>query len=144
MHDVRSLEAIGQAECLRLLSGAVVGRMVFTDGALPAVVPVTFAVDGDSVVCRTAGGSRLAQAADGGVLALEADELDVPRRSGWSVVATGIAEVVTDDDEARRLAGLVQPWAPGTHDVTIRLRATVLTGRRVGDVPRPGLADGVA
>jgi nitroimidazol reductase NimA-like FMN-containing flavoprotein (pyridoxamine 5'-phosphate oxidase superfamily) len=117
---------------VRLLSGAVIGRMVFTDGALPAVVPVTFAVDGDAVVCRTTAESRLARAADGAVLALEADELDVARRSGWSVVVTGVAELVTAAEEVRRVGELVQPWAPGDHEVAIRLQTTVLTGRRVG------------
>jgi nitroimidazol reductase NimA-like FMN-containing flavoprotein (pyridoxamine 5'-phosphate oxidase superfamily) len=132
MRDSRSLEVIDRDECVRLLSTAVVGRMVFTDGALPAVVPVTFAVDGDAVVCRTNARSRLARAADGAVLALEADELDVTHRSGWSVVATGKAELVTAEEEVRRVGQLVRPWAPGVHDVAIRVRTTVLTGRRVG------------
>jgi len=143
MRDGRSFEVIDREECVRLLSGAVVGRMVFTDGALPAVVPVTFAVDGDAVVCRTTAGSRLARAADGAVLALEADHLDVARRAGWSVVVTGLAEVVTAEDEVRRVGELVQPWAPGDHDVVIRLRTTVLTGRRVERFELPG-TDSVA
>jgi nitroimidazol reductase NimA-like FMN-containing flavoprotein (pyridoxamine 5'-phosphate oxidase superfamily) len=134
MRDGRSLEVIDRDECVRLLAGAVIGRMVFTDGALPAVVPVTFAVDGDAVVCRTTAESRLARAADGAVLALEADELDVAGRSGWSVVATGVAELVTAEEEVRRVRELVQPWAPGDHEVAIRLRTTVLSGRRVGPV----------
>jgi uncharacterized protein len=142
MRDVRTLEAIGRADCLRLLAGAIVGRMVFTEGALPAVVPVTFAVDGDSLVCRTTPDSRLARAADGGVLALEADELDVASRSGWSVVATGLAEVVTAENEVSRVAALVQPWAPGDHQVAIRLRMTVLSGRRVGNLGWPAHGTG--
>lgn len=142
MHDGSSLEVIDRDECVRLLSGAVIGRMVFTDGALPAVVPVTFAVDGDDLVCRTSAGSRLARAADGAVLALEADQLDVVHRAGWSVLATGVAELVTDEDQVRRVADLVEPWAPGDHDVAIRLRTTVLTGRRVG--PRVNPEDDLA
>ena len=42
-----------QDECLRLLATAPVGRFVFTVGALPAVVPVAFAVDADAVIART-------------------------------------------------------------------------------------------
>ena len=110
---------------------AAVGRFVFTVGALPAVVPVTFALDGEVAVCCTSAGSRLARAAAGGVLALQADDIDVASRSGWSVVATGVAEVVRDPAEVSRITGLVRPWVPGTLDVAIRLPLTVLTGRRV-------------
>ena len=118
-------------ECLRGLSSTAVGRFVFTVGALPAVVPVTFALDGEVAVCCTSAGSRLARAAAGGVLALQADDIDVASRSGWSVVATGVAEVVRDPAEVSRITGLVRPWVPGTLDVAIRLPLTVLTGRRV-------------
>lgn len=118
-------------ECVELLAGCQVGRMVFTVGALPAVVPVAIALDGDAVVCRTASGSRLAHAADGQVLALQVDEVDVRTRSGWSVVATGVAGVVRDGPEARRIADLVQPWVPGHDDVGIRLPMTVVSGRRL-------------
>jgi nitroimidazol reductase NimA-like FMN-containing flavoprotein (pyridoxamine 5'-phosphate oxidase superfamily) len=105
--------------------------MVFTVSALPAVVPVTFALDGDAVVCRTSSSSRLAQAADGGVLALQADDVDVATRSGWSVVATGQAEVLHDPVEINRIAELVHPWVLGPTDTTIRLPLTVLRGRRI-------------
>ena len=40
------------------LTRAAVGRVVFTDRALPAVLPVTYIVDGDTIVIRTARGSR--------------------------------------------------------------------------------------
>ena len=126
--DVLELD---RAECLRLLSRAVVGRMVFTDGALPAVVPVTFAVDGEHIVCRTSRSSRLARAADGGVLALQADQIEVPTRSGWSVVGTGVARVLYGTAELRRIAAMVDPWVPGPFDAAIRMPLTVLTGRRI-------------
>ena len=118
-------------ECLDLLAGCQVGRMVFTVDALPAVVPVAIAVDEGSVVCRTSSGSRLARAADGQVLALQVDDIDVHTRSGWSVVATGVAAVVRDGPVARRIAELVQPWVPGHVDVAVRLPLTVVTGRRL-------------
>src|SRR5215212_2031773 len=69
--EERSLEALSPQEARTLLASATVGRVVFTLAALPAVVPVTFAVYGDAVVMRTADDTRLAAAADGGVLAFE-------------------------------------------------------------------------
>jgi uncharacterized protein len=95
------------------------------------VVPVAIAVDEGTVVCRTSSGSRLARAADGQVLALQVDDIDVRTRSGWSVVATGVAAVVRDGPVARRIAELVRPWVPSHDDVAVRLPLTVVTGRRL-------------
>lgn len=130
-HDVRSLELLSHHECVQLLTGAQVGRVVFTMAALPAVVPVTFAVHEDAVVMCTAAETRLAAAADGGVLAFEIDELDPRTRTGWSVVVTGVAKLVADPLMSSRLHGIVAPWAPGHHDVFIRLPLTVVSGRRI-------------
>ena len=126
-----TVRELSREECLVLLAGAPVGRMVFTVSALPAVVPVTFALDGDAVVCQTSSSSRLAKAADGGVLALQADDVDAVSRSGWSVIATGKAEVLHDPVEIGRISELVHPWVPGPSETTIRLPLTVLTGRRI-------------
>ena len=130
-HEQRSLRALSPSESVDLLSRAQVGRVVFTERALPAVVPATFAVHGESVVLRTAADTRLATAADGGVLAFEADDLDPVTRTGWSVLVTGVAELVTDPAERDRIHRAVTPWAPGDQDVCIRLPLTVVTGRRI-------------
>jgi nitroimidazol reductase NimA-like FMN-containing flavoprotein (pyridoxamine 5'-phosphate oxidase superfamily) len=141
-HDVLSLELLSHSECVRLLRRAQVGRVVFTVAAMPAVVPVTFAVLDDAVVLCTAPDTRLAAAADGGVLAFEIDEIDLTSRTGWSVVVTGVAEWVTDSMTRSRIHGRVAPWPPGHLDVFVRLPLTVITGRRIVaaapvPVPRP-------
>jgi nitroimidazol reductase NimA-like FMN-containing flavoprotein (pyridoxamine 5'-phosphate oxidase superfamily) len=115
-----------------LLDTTPVGRVVFTDRALPAVLPVAFVLDADSVVIRTARGSRLARAARDAVLAFEADHISPRTQSGWSVVVTGQAEVETDPGEIQRLGALLRAWVPGLKDVFIRIPLTVVTGRRVG------------
>ena len=56
------------------LDTASIGRVVFTDGGLPVVLPVTFVLDGDAVVFRTRAGSRLAGITSGSVLAFEVDD----------------------------------------------------------------------
>ncbi|MGZ4435308.1 MAG: pyridoxamine 5'-phosphate oxidase family protein [Trebonia sp.] len=130
VNEERSLIALPQRDCVELLAGAQVGRVVFTERALPAVLPITFAIYDDALVFCT-GDTRLAAAAGRGVLAFEADEIDPASRTGWSVVVTGIAEVVTDPLERARIHTIVQPWAPGHRDVFIRLPLTVVTGRRI-------------
>jgi nitroimidazol reductase NimA-like FMN-containing flavoprotein (pyridoxamine 5'-phosphate oxidase superfamily) len=134
--DSRSLESLTREESLALLSSAVVGRVVFTLSALPAVVPVTFGVLGDALVLRTSEGTRLAAAADGGVVALEADEIDPMARKGWSVVVTGIAELVTDPIRRTRIQSIVEPFVSGDNDVYVSLPLTVVTGRRLVSIAR--------
>jgi len=129
--ESRSLESLTREESIELLSSAVVGRVVFTLSALPAVVPVTFGVLDDALVLRTSEGTRLAAAADGGVLAFEADEIDPVARTGWSVVVTGIAELVTDPMRRARIHAIVEPFVSGENDVDVSLPLTVVTGRRL-------------
>jgi nitroimidazol reductase NimA-like FMN-containing flavoprotein (pyridoxamine 5'-phosphate oxidase superfamily) len=126
-----SLEPLTRRESIELLSSAVVGRVVFTISALPAVVPVTFGVLDDTLVLRTFEGTRLAAAADGGVLAFETDEIDPVARTGWSVVVTGIAELVTDPMRRTRIHSIVEPFVSGENDVYVSLPLTVVTGRRL-------------
>lgn len=135
MHSARSLQTLSHAECMDLLARAQVGRVVFTLGALPAVVPVTFILRDDAILTRTAADTQLARAANGAVLAFQVDELDAATRTGWSVVVTGVAELVTDAAELARANGQLEPWAPGERDVFIRVPLTMLSGRRIVEEP---------
>jgi nitroimidazol reductase NimA-like FMN-containing flavoprotein (pyridoxamine 5'-phosphate oxidase superfamily) len=129
--DERALVALSRRECLGLLRAETVGRVVFTERALPAVVPVTYTMVGEALVFATASGTRLAAAARGGVLAMEVDRLDPTSRTGWSVVVTGLPDWITDVREHARLSAALDTWAPGHHDLLLRLPTTVLTGRRI-------------
>jgi uncharacterized protein len=129
--DERTLVALSRRECLELLRTEQVGRVVFTERALPAIIPVTFAVLGDSIVLATRVGSRLARSARGGVLAFEVDRLDPATRTGWSVVVTAVPEYVEDPVQEGRIRTVLDPWVPGGHNLTLRLPLTVVTGRRI-------------
>ncbi|MBX6768174.1 MAG: pyridoxamine 5'-phosphate oxidase family protein [Actinomadura rubrobrunea] len=130
--DRSGLEILDTAQCRSLLASAPVGRIVFTDRALPAVQPVNFAlVDGD-VVIRTSVGSKLAAAVRNAVVAFEADDFDVESRTGWSVVVVGQARVVTEPDELEKLRRLpLRPWAPGEREHFVRITPRIFSGRRI-------------
>jgi nitroimidazol reductase NimA-like FMN-containing flavoprotein (pyridoxamine 5'-phosphate oxidase superfamily) len=123
--------ALSHRDCIALLSGAKIGRAVFTERALPAVVPVNFIVQDDAVVMCTAADTRLAAAATRGVLAFQVDDIDPVTRSGWSVVVVGVAELVDNPAEQAGIHLLLQPWAPGRNEVYVRLPLKVVTGRRI-------------
>ncbi|MEW2296169.1 pyridoxamine 5'-phosphate oxidase family protein [Streptomyces sp. NPDC006743] len=124
---------LDRQECLRLLVTAVVGRVVHTRHALPAVLPVNFRVDSDgAVLLRTAAASELARAIDGAVVAFEADEVDPAAHSGWSVVVTGSASVMADPAERGRLVTDWPPsWVPSPREVFIRIEPELVTGREL-------------
>lgn len=133
MTRIDGFRTMDRQECLRLLAGVPVGRVVYTRQALPAVLPVDFAVDPDgSVILRTAAGSDLVRAVDGVVVAFEADEFDARDRSGWSVVVTGRATVVSDPVAHDRLLRTgPRSWMPVHEDVFIRVAAEMVTGREL-------------
>lgn len=128
-----AFRALDRQESLRLLAKAPVGRVVYTRQALPAVLPVNFSLDTDaSVLLHTSPDSDLVRAIDGVVVAFEADEFDAATLSGWSVVVTGRATVVTDPDEHGRLsqAGPTS-WIPLRDPVFVRIESEMVTGREL-------------
>ncbi|WP_067461196.1 pyridoxamine 5'-phosphate oxidase family protein [Actinomadura macra] len=134
--DHSGLEVLGVKECRSLLARAVVGRVVFTDQALPAVQPVNFTLHADDVIIRTSRASRLATAATNTVVAFEIDEFDAEARTGWSVVIVGQARLVTAADEIAVLEDLpLRSWRPEGRDHFIRIRPEIVSGRRIPEVP---------
>ncbi|MEV1178374.1 pyridoxamine 5'-phosphate oxidase family protein [Nonomuraea sp. NPDC049784] len=132
--DSSGLQVLSLDECLGLLSTTPIGRIVFTDHALPAVQPVNFYLDGRSIVIRTSIGSKLAAATRRAVVAFEADEFDRELRTGWSVTAVGHSRAVTDPAELDRLAALpLTTWAPAGRDHYIVVEAEQVSGRRLTD-----------
>lgn len=134
--DAHGLEVLDRRQCLSLLASVPLGRIVFTDRALPAIQPVTFVLDGDDVVLHTPLGSTLAAATRETVVAFEADDFDTARRTGWTVTIVGHAHVVHDPVETARLAQLpLQPWTSAPRDHFIRIPCRHITGRRINPAP---------
>lgn len=133
MFDAVGLEVLSKAECYRLLGGASVGRIVFTEQALPAIQPVSYGMRGQSLVMRTTVGSKLAAATRNAVVAFEVDQFDNDHlRSGWSVVAVGHASEITDPTELSVARAMeLRPWALDMSEHYIRVDVELISGRRV-------------
>ncbi|MBO4252531.1 pyridoxamine 5'-phosphate oxidase family protein [Streptomyces griseorubiginosus] len=133
MYPNDGFRELERPECLRLLAKVPVGRIVHTRQALPAVLPVNFTLDGDgAVLLRTSAASELARAVDGVVVAFEVDEVDAATHSGWSVVVTGPAMVVTDPAEHERLTRTgPRSWVPSPREVFVRIEPELVTGREL-------------
>lgn len=144
--DAAGLQVIDREGCFALLRAAAIGRVVFTAGALPAVLPVNFAMDdtaGTAIVVKTGSSSRLATSAVGSVVAFEVDEVDVATRSGWSVVVTGRLSIVRKPDDIARMDALgLHSWVPAVRDRFLRIEPEIVTGRRLGASPSPDQPSG--
>jgi nitroimidazol reductase NimA-like FMN-containing flavoprotein (pyridoxamine 5'-phosphate oxidase superfamily) len=120
-------------DCLERLASKSVGRVAYTERAMPAVLPVNYGLDGHRIMFRTRANSRLAHQMDNTVVAFEVDEVDEQLRSGWSVLVTGVARLVREPSETLRLDhAWPLPWAGGDRRQIVVITPAHITGRRVG------------
>lgn len=131
-----------EGECWQLLESASIGRVVFTHRAMPAIRPVNHLVDGRKIIIRTHLGAAIASRAmeyspasqvrsPGSVVCYEADDLDPVRHTGWSVIATGLARLVTDPDDIARYTTAVEPWIAGEMDQVVAIEPQFMSGIRL-------------
>jgi len=126
------LEQLSLRECWQLLDEAEIGRVaVLVDGA-PEIFPVNHAVDDQTIVFRTAAGSKLRGLAQSPSVCFEVDGVSSISHTGWSVLVKGKATELRTAEEtsgARRLP--LEYWAQGEKDHWIRIRPLQVTGRRI-------------
>ena len=128
MHD------LSREECLELLAANGVGRLAVSGKDAPVIRPVNYAFDqpSQSVVFRTAPGSKFYALLRQNAATFEVDGVDPASRSGWSVIVVGATEEVTNPADVRRLDGLgLEQWAPGDKPHWVRIRAWTVSGRRI-------------
>lgn len=131
-NDTR-LEVLDRSTCLAVLRTVDVGRVAWCSASGHAVVlPVNFTVEGEDLVFKSSPGGKLDAVRHGRLLSFEADDVERALKSGWSVLITGTAQVVTDPDEVQRLENsTVAPWVPRPGGLFVRLIAGEVTGRRI-------------
>jgi uncharacterized protein len=126
------LEILSPDQCRDLLRRTTFGRVAVTVAALPAIFPVNYAVTGDQIVFRTGEGTKLRAALERAVVAFQIDHIDESAGSGWSVMAVGMAEEITDPHEIRAAERLgLHPFAAGDRSHFVRIRPEFLSGRRI-------------
>jgi nitroimidazol reductase NimA-like FMN-containing flavoprotein (pyridoxamine 5'-phosphate oxidase superfamily) len=118
------------------------GRLGLNVGALPTILPVRYAIDGDDVVMCVLVGSVADKATNGNVVAFQADGVET-NGTEWSVTVIGVARRLTAPDDTRRSEALLVPlWSKGASRRFVAISTDHVTGRRTvedhdGDVPGP-------
>jgi nitroimidazol reductase NimA-like FMN-containing flavoprotein (pyridoxamine 5'-phosphate oxidase superfamily) len=126
------LVELNKQECLELLAAVPVGRVIFTDRAMPAAQPVNYLLDGEEILFRTANGSKLAAATRHAVVGFQVDEIDPRTRTGWSVLGVGEANEVVHPGRLAELAELLSdPWVDDHDGHTISISLQIISGRRL-------------
>jgi nitroimidazol reductase NimA-like FMN-containing flavoprotein (pyridoxamine 5'-phosphate oxidase superfamily) len=131
-----ALADLSREECLRLLGTGQIGRLVVLTGLgnTPVIRPVNYVFDeaSQSVVFRCTEGTKLVTLLRASRAWFEVDDIDPARRTGWSVLIAGVTEPVTESHEIRRLERLgLESWIAGPESRWVRIRARVVSGRRV-------------
>lgn len=127
------LQALSEAECLRLLKENDAGRIaVVADGQI-VIRPVNYVVDDHSIVLRT-NWTRLIHSCPAS-MAFEIDGYDAVGGSGWSVLVHGFGNDVTDalDLTSEHLQTLaMSPWAPGPQHRLLSVAVQAISGHSYG------------
>jgi nitroimidazol reductase NimA-like FMN-containing flavoprotein (pyridoxamine 5'-phosphate oxidase superfamily) len=124
-------QALTPTECLDLLGRRSLGRVAFTERALPTIRPVNYALVGHRVVLRTQA-HGLGRRLDGQVVAFEVDEIDEEHGTGWSVVVTGTARLLRSPGELMRQQSVPLVTVAGEgHDARVCIVPGEITGRRI-------------
>lgn len=159
----RRVLELTRPECWKLLASVPLGRVVFSQRAMPAVHVADHLVEDGVIIVRSSLGAVItdntvlpghgpggratgARAARGGataraahgradhggaVVCYEADELDPARKTGWSVMVTGLARRVHDPASVARYSRLLSGRAVGASGDVLVVEPGIITGRRV-------------
>jgi uncharacterized protein len=123
-------------ECVCLLASAELGRLAVNVPDWPPLIrPVSYVFDepSKSVVFRTARGSKFHALTHAQRAAFEIDGHEPAGQTGWSVIVVGAVEEITNPAELSRLErSRLRSWVPGDAPHWMRIRATLVSGRRIG------------
>lgn len=136
MFDSAGLRVLPHSECLELLRSVPIGRIVYSEHAMPAIQPVSFILFHGQIVIRTPSGSKLCAAARNAVVAFEVDSFAADLRSGRSVTVLGHAAELTDPSELTEVRALgLRLWSPVRVDHFIKIEMEIVSGRALPDSP---------
>ena len=114
-------------QCWELLRAGEFGRLAFHLAEQVHITPINYAVDGDTLLFRTAEGSKLLGVVMNSDVAFEID--DFSGETARSVVVRGDARLL-EEDEAHRAENVpLRPWVDTLKYDVVEITPTEITGR---------------
>ena len=129
--EVNHEDELSTSQSWTLLRHGEVGRLAVAVDGHPDIFPVNYAVGQESVVFRSAAGTKLAACA-GHQVAFEAEGHDDLTSIAWSVVVRGRAVRVDKLYDVLEMVELpLFPWHSGPKPHFIRIDVDTISGRRL-------------
>ena len=112
-----------------LLAGQRLGRLAVRSDVGLDIFPVNYAVDGESLVFRTAEGTKLSSLTAYSLVTFEIDSWT--EEVGYSVILKGHAAPITDPAEIARAESLkLKPWVPTVKTTFVRIAVSEISARK--------------
>ena len=136
MDEVEQVTALTDEQCWAMLHEHEFGRLAFHLADEVHLTPINYAVEKDTLLFRTAEGSKLLAVVMNPDVAFEIDELDDHRAR--SVVVRGVARRLGEDEHHRAEQVPLRSWVKTPKYDVVEIRPTEITGRSF-DLTRPWL-----
>jgi len=112
-----------------LLAGQRLGRLAVRSDVGLDIFPVNYVVDGESLVFRTAEGTKLASLIANSLVTFEIDSWT--EEVGYSVIVKGHATPITNPSEIARAEALrLKPWVPTVKTIFVRISISEVSARK--------------
>jgi uncharacterized protein len=137
---VSTFGPLTQSECLRLLETHSLGRLAWQAADSQQVRPINYVFRSGVVYFRTSPQGILSELVRPADVALEVDDLDHHKRTGWSVIVYGRAAAVAAPAEVLEEGEMddLVPWAPGVRNLFIQITPSRITGRLLQRMQQDG------
>ena len=127
-YDAEIINELTTEECWAALRKDEFGRLAYRLGDEVHIAPLNYAVDGSTLLFRTAEGSKLLAVVMNSDVAFEIDEYD--EHTARSVIMRGRAELL-DEHSAHRAENLpLRPWVPNPKYNVVEITPTEVSGRQ--------------
>jgi nitroimidazol reductase NimA-like FMN-containing flavoprotein (pyridoxamine 5'-phosphate oxidase superfamily) len=123
-------------ECWEMLREEEFGRLAYRLVDEVHITPINYAVEGGSLLFRTAEGNKLLAVAMGSEVAFEIDRYG--EDSARSVVVRGTARLLPEDEAHRAENVALRPWVPTLRYNVVEIEPKVVSGRAF-ELSRPWL-----
>lgn len=137
-NDDEPITILSAEEAWEFLRQRTMGRLAVSVGGQPDIFPINYHADADTIVFRTAPGSKLLELTINGSVAMETDSYSASE--AWSVVVKGRATVIEKQADLYAAEALpLRTWVPTRKPVFVRVTPTEINGRHFILGPEPEL-----
>jgi hypothetical protein len=117
------LAELSREDCLSRLATTRAGRIALSMRSLPAILPVSYCLDGDDVLVSAAAKPHVLAAVYDNIVTFQVDDVDPESGERWSVSVTGIARPAT-----AVTSRILETPSPNLSTLTARIHIDMING----------------